>query len=192
MATQPNITPMSVEDYLKLDRESMDARYEFVDGYAYMLAGGTADHSTLGVNAASLLVALLRGSQCRVYNSDVKVFISKQRYLIPDVSVTCDPRDRGKIDIIHHPQLVIEVLSSSTEAYDRGRKFEFYRSCPTLQDYVLVGSQWKAVDVYRRASENLWTLYPYGPGDQIHLHSLDISISIEDLYENVFLTEEHM
>ena len=75
---------------------------------------------------------------------------------------------------------------------DRGRKFEFYRSCPTLQDYVLIGSQWKAVDVYRRASENLWTLYPYDLGDQIHLHSLDISISIEDFYENVFLTEEHM
>ncbi|GAC1633922.1 MAG: hypothetical protein NVS4B7_20800 [Ktedonobacteraceae bacterium] len=120
----------------------------------------------------------------------MKVSLSKQRYVIPDVSISCDPRDRGKVDIIHYPHLILEVLSPSTEAYDRGRKFELYRTLPTLQEYVLVNSQWQAVDVYRRASEKLWTLYPYDPGDQIRLHSLDISLSIDDLYENVILTEQ--
>ncbi len=112
--------------------------------------------------------------------------------IIPDVSISCDPRDRGKTDTLHYPSVIMEVLSPSTEAYDRGRKFEFYRTCPTLQEYVLISSQWQALDVYRRASEKLWTLYPYGPGDQITLHSLDISLSLDNLYENVILTEDNV
>ncbi len=80
MAVQPHHTRMSVEDYLTLDHESTEARYEFIDGHAYMLEGGTADHSTLGVNAVSLLNGLLRGGPCRVYNSDMKVRLSQQGY----------------------------------------------------------------------------------------------------------------
>src|SRR5438270_12732091 len=83
-------TWMSVEDYLALDRDSVDARYEFIDGYATMMSGGTLDHSTISINALSLLHSLLRGNSCRVYNSDARVRLFETRYVYPDVSVSCD------------------------------------------------------------------------------------------------------
>ena len=121
MVAEPDRLMMSVEDYLTLDRSSVEARYEFVDGYVYMLAGGTADHSTISIN----LTSLLRSSPCRIYNSDLKVRLSQRRFVYPDASVSCDQRDRGSSDTVQFPHLIVEVLSSSTEAYDRGRKFAY-------------------------------------------------------------------
>ncbi len=186
MATQPVYTRMSVEEYLALDHESRDVRYEFIDGLVYMLAGGTANHSTLAINAGSLLRVLLRGSACRVYSSDMKICIAEQRYVYPDLSVSCDPRDRGTVTVLQYPRVIVEVLSQSTEAFDRGQKFELYRTCPSLQEYILIDSKRCAVDMYRRASEKLWTLYPYSTGEQIQLYSLDKSLSVDEVYENVF------
>jgi Uma2 family endonuclease len=84
----------------------------------------------------------------------------------------------------------VEVLSSSTEAYDRGRKFAYYRACPMVQEYVLVDTQRQAVEVYRRKTDTLWTLHPFGPGDQVELASLNLSFPIAALYENVALPED--
>ena len=123
MVTQPHRTPMSVEDYLALDRNSVDARYEYIDGYAYMMSGGTLNHSTISINVTSLLRNLLRDGACRIYNSDARVRISAARYVYPDATVSCDERDRGTGDTIYFPRLIVEVLSPSTEAYDRGQKF---------------------------------------------------------------------
>ncbi len=190
MVAEPDRLMMSVEDYLTLDRSSVEVRYEYVDGYVYMLAGGTADHSTISINLTSLLHSLLRSSHCRVYNSDLKVRLSQKRYVYPDASVSCDQRDRGSSDTVQFPRLIVEVLSSSTEAYDRGRKFAYYRACPTIQEYVLIDTQRQAVEVYRRQSDTLWTLHPFGPGDLVDLASLSLSFSIAALYENVELQED--
>jgi len=190
MVAQPHRVLMSIEDYLALDRESHDVRYEFIDGYAYMMLGGTLNHSTISINVTSLLRSLLRGNSCRVYNSDARVRLFESRYVYPDASVSCDERDRGTGDMISSPRTVVEVLSPSTEAYDRGRKFVYYRSCPTIEEYVLVDTQRQAVDVYRRATETLWTLHLFGPGDQLELASLNISFPMAALYENVTLPED--
>jgi Uma2 family endonuclease len=190
MVAQPHRVLMSVKDYLALDRESHDVRYEFIDGYAYMMSGGTLNHSTISINVTSLLRSLLRGNSCRVYNSDARVRLFESRYVYPDASVSCDERDRGTGDMISSPRTVVEVLSPSTEAYDRGRKFVYYRSCPTIEEYVLVDTQRQAVDVYRRATETLWTLHLFGPGDQLELASLNISFPMAALYENVTLPED--
>ena len=190
MVAEPERLMMSVEDYLTLDRSSTGARYEYIDGYVYMLAGGTADHSSTSINLTSLLHSLLRNSHCRVYNSGLKVRLSHTRYVYPDASVSCDQRDRGSIDTVQFPRLVVEVLSSSTEAYDRGRKFAFYRACPTVQEYVLIDTQHQAVEVYRRQSDTLWTLHPFGPGDQVELASLSLSFPIAVLYEGIDLQED--
>ena len=99
MVAEPDRLMMSVEDYLTLDRTSVEVRYEYIDGYVYMLAGGTADHSTISINLTSLLHSLLRSSPCRVYNSDVKVQLTETRYVYPDVSVGCDERDRLNDDV---------------------------------------------------------------------------------------------
>ena len=190
MAVDPHRSLMSVEEYLMLDRDSLDVRYEFIDGHVYMLAGGSADHSTICINMTSLLHSLLRGSPCRVYNSDMRVRLSETRYVYPDASVSCDSRDRGRIESMQYPRLVVEVLSPSTEASDRGRKFGYYRGCPTIEEYVMVDAQRQGVEVYRRASENLWTLHPFVPDDQIELRSLGISFPISAVYENIELPND--
>src|ERR1700694_626221 len=187
MVAQPHRVLMSVKDYLALDRESHDVRYEFIDGYAYMMSGGTLNHSTISINVTSLLRSLLRGNSYRVYNSDARVRLFESRYVYPDASISCDERDRGTGDMISSPRTVVEVLSPSTDVYDRGRKFVYYRSCPTIEEYVLVDTQRQAVDVYRRATETLWTLHLFGPGDQMELASLNISFPMAALYENVTL-----
>ena len=192
MAANPHRLFMSVEEYLELDRKSLDARYEYIDGIVTMLAGGTTNHSRISVNVTSLLQAALRGSSCEVFNSDLRVSISGTRYLLPDASVSCDPEDlTGENDIIYSPRMIIEVLSPSTEATDRGKKFRYYQSCPSIQEYVLISTQEQAVDVYRRASDKLWTLHPFGPGDKMELKSINVSIPLGALYENVMLPEEN-
>ncbi len=191
MAANPNHVLMSVEEYLELDRNSLDARYEFFDGVVTMLAGGTTKHSRICVNTVSQLHAALRGKSCQVFNSDLRVSISRTRYVFPDASVSCDPHDlENEGDIIYYPCVIIEVLSPSTEAFDRGKKFTYYRSCPTIREYVLISTQEQGVDVYRRATDNLWTLHPFGPGEVVTLKSINVKIPIDALYENVTFPED--
>lgn len=116
---------MSVEEYLQLDRSSLETRYEYIDGYVTMLAGETLDHATIGANIISILRCSLRGTSCRVFTSDVRVRISRTRFVYPDASVSCDERDRGQSDIVQSPRLVVEVLSPSTEGYIVGENLAF-------------------------------------------------------------------
>jgi len=181
---------MSVEDYLALERTSIEIRYEFIDGQVYMLAGGTINHSIISANIIRELGTLLRGKPCRVHTSDMKVQVSKKRYLYPDVSVSCDNREQGTAETLRNPCLIVEVLSRSTEARDRGEKFACYRECPTVQEYVMVNTQQPAVEVFRRVSGNFWTLHIFGPGDMVDLVSLNVSFPVTAVYENTDLLEE--
>ncbi|HXX79854.1 MAG TPA: Uma2 family endonuclease [Ktedonobacteraceae bacterium] len=187
MVADPHRLFMSVEEYLALDSSSPDARYEFIDGIVTMLAGGTINHSRISVNLIVALDGLLRGKSCMVCNSDMRLEISATRYVYPDISVSCDPRDQeqGDRDSIQYPCIVFEVLSASTEAYDRGRKFDYYRACPTLREYVLVDTQQQAIDLYRRQTENLWTFHPFRSGDEVELKSINVHFPIDSVYQNV-------
>src|SRR5947209_13913536 len=192
MAADAHRLFMSVEEYLELDRNSLDTRYEYIDGVVTLLAGGTTNHSRICVNVVSLLQRALRGSPCEVFNSDLRVSISSMRYVLPDASVSCVAGDlEGENDTISSPCVIVEVLSPSTEATDRGKKFRYYQSCLSIQEYVLISTQEQAVDVYRRISDNLWTLHPFGPGDEVKLKSIDVSIPLEALYENVTVPREN-
>jgi Uma2 family endonuclease len=190
MVAERHRSLMSVEEYLTIDRNSLEARYEFIDGYAYLLAGGTANHSAISFNMMSAIHSRLGDSPCRIYNSDMRVRLSETRFVYPDAIVSCDARDRGQVDTIEYPRLAIEVLSPSTEAYDRGRKFGYYRACPTMQEYVLVDTQRQAIEVYRRETDTLWTLHPFGPGDAVELASLGIQFPIADAYGDVVFPDE--
>ncbi len=187
----PHHPLMTVEDYFELDRTSTETRYEYIDGYVRMPAGGTANHATIGVNVTSTLRRLLRGSPCRVYNSDLRVRISETRYVYPDASVSCDERDRGQSDMVRSPRLIVEVLSPGTEAYDRGRKFAYYRERPTIQEYVLIDTQRQAVEVFRREKNSFWTFHAFGPGDEVELVSVHVRVSVDDIYEDVIVPPEH-
>ncbi len=180
---------MSVEDYLTLDKSSKDARYEYLDGGIRMLAGGSPDHSIIIANLTTMIKVPLRGRQCRVYNSDVQLKLSEKRYVFPDITVSCDERDRNQKETIRYPRVVVEVLSPTTEATDRGKKAAYYRACPTIQEYVMVDSEEVFIEVHRREGE-IWTINTFEPGKIITLESLGIQFPIEDAYEGTSLAYE--
>src|ERR1700692_2888003 len=146
-----------------MDRAA-EFRSEFVDGEMIAMSGGAMRHAQLQANVIGELFAALRGSNCRVYSSDFRVRVSKTRmYAYPDVSVVCgkpvlaDERQ----DILLNPVVIFEVLSPFTEKYDRGVKFQHYRSVDSLKDYVLVDQDRVRVEYYTRQATDTWTLHDY-------------------------------
>ncbi len=190
MTALPRRSTMSVEEYLQLDRSSIDTRYEYIDGHVIMMAGGTLDHATISANIIGALRNLLRGSPCRVFTTDARVRLSETRYVYPDVSVSCDTQDRGRVDIVQFPRLAVEVLSPSTEATDRGRKLAYYRQCPTVQEYMLVNYQYPSVELYRREKNTLWTYHVFEVDDEIELASLGVRFPVTAVYEDVVFPPE--
>jgi Uma2 family endonuclease len=180
---------MDVEDYLLLNKSSKNIRYEYLDGEIRMLAGGSPDHSIIIANLTATIKGPLRGSQCRVYNSDVQLQLSEKRYVYPDITVSCDERDQNQKETIHYPRLVVEVLSPTTESTDRGKKAIYYRAYPTIQEYMMVDSEEVLVEVHRREEER-WTINTFEAGDTIVLASLSIQFPIEEAYEGTSLTYE--
>lgn len=180
---------MDVEDYLILDRNSKNACYEYLDGDVRMLAGGSPDHSIIIANLTGAIKGPLKGSQCRVYNSDVRLQLSEKRYVHPDVVVSCDPRDRNQKDVIRYPGVVIEVLSPTTEAIDRGKKAIYYRASSTVEEYMMVASEEMLVEIHRREDEK-WIIYTFEAGDFVLLKSLNIQFSVADVYEGTSLMDE--
>ena len=154
-----------------------------------MLAGGSPDHSIIIANLTATIKGPLRGSQCRVYNSDVQLQLSKTRYVYPDITVSCDQRDQNQKETIHYPRVIVEVLSPTTEATDRGKKATYSRACPSIQEYMMVDSQEVLVEVHRREGER-WTINTFETGDTIMLESLGIQFPIEEAYEGTSLMYE--
>jgi Uma2 family endonuclease len=177
---------IDVKDYLALDEKASSVRYEYVDGHLRMLAGGSPDHSIIATNIASILHNALRKTPCTVYNSDIRFKLSEHHYVHPDVTVGCDERDRGKMDSIQYPRLIVEVLSPGTESVDKGEKLEAYLDYPSIEEYILVGSRKQMVEVYQR-DEDTWVSRRYKPGSSIHLKSIDVLIPFEDIYEKTSL-----
>ena len=192
MVAQPSQQRMSVDEWRALERASHDVKHEYIDGRVYAMSGGSLNHSRIGINACFALenALLAAGKRCYVYNSDAAARISSKRYTYPDASVTCNEQDQptGKKEI-QFPRLIVEVLSESTEAYDRGKKFGYYQACPHVQEYVLIDTEYQAIEVFRRTSQ-LWTYQAYGSGDEIALTSLDIQVSFAAFYRNSGVPEE--
>lgn len=180
----------SLEEYFQLEQESAEVRYEYIDGQIRMLAGGTPDHAKIAANFIGVLFGLLADTPCSIYTGDVRVSLSSERYVHPDVSVSCEERDQDQKEIIKYPCLVVEVLSPSTEAYDRGRKLALYRECPTVQEYVLVETQFMSLEIFRREKNNLWTYHAFGPDDIVKLTSIDVRFPLKSIYRHVTLPEK--
>jgi Uma2 family endonuclease len=173
------------EEYFAWEEQQLE-RHELIDGHVYAMSGGTQNHSAIKLNIGSLIQAHLRGSKCSVFDSDLKVnILNSTNYTYPDLSVTCDDRDRENAIYISYPCLIVEVLSSSTEAYDRGKKFEKYRRNPNLIDYVLVSSEEVAIDIYHKNDAGQWMFLSYRSGDLVELKSIDLSLPIEQFYEEI-------
>jgi Uma2 family endonuclease len=193
MVAQREPQHMTIDEWRELERTSYDIKHEYIDGQVYAMSGGSLAHGRIGSNAVRTLEDALAtaGKPCDVYNSDVAVRLSPRRYTYPDATVTCDERDQSAPDKtdVQAPCVIVEVLSDSTEAYDRGRKFSLYRACPTVQEYVLVATKYQSVEVYRRTPQG-WAIYQsYGPGDEIELTSLGVRFPLVALYKNAGVLE---
>lgn len=187
MTISPNYAYISPEDYLAGERIS-PIKHEYIRGEVYAMAGASKAHVTIAGNLFAILRNHLRGRGCIPYMADMKVRIEAANiYYYPDVTVTCDQRDNSSSDedFIRYPRLVVEVLSATTAAFDRGDKFADYRTIDTLEEYVLINQQRISVECFRRNPEGLWVLYPYSQGDEIHIASVDFHCPIEVLYEDV-------
>lgn len=178
------------EEYFAWEELQLE-KHELIDGRVYAMTGGTRNHSDIAGNFLLRIKPHLRGSGCKTYNSDCRVNILNTRnYTYPDLSVTCDPRDNSSPQYITYPCLIVEVLSDSTEAYDRGKKFDKYRRNPNLIDYVLVSSDEMAIDIYHKNDAGDWLILSYRAGDSVELKSIGLSLAIEQLYEEIVFEQQ--
>jgi Uma2 family endonuclease len=185
IAVRNNDRYFTPEEYFAWEEQQLE-KHELIDGRVYAMSGGTQNHSAIAINFLLLITPHLRGRNCNVFNSDLKVnILNSSNYTYPDLSVTCDDRDRENPIYITYPCLIVEVLSSSTEAYDRGKKFEKYRRNPSLIDYVLVSSEEMAIDIYHKNDAGEWLILSYRSGDLVDLKSIDLSLPIEQFYESI-------
>jgi Uma2 family endonuclease len=178
----PRFTPKEYFDW----EEQQQIRHEYIDGEVYAMTGGTVNHSQISSNFNRLLGNHLRGSGCKTLNSDARVnIVGSTDYVYPDVSVTCDRRDLTTAQYITYPCLIAEVLSPSTEAYDRGDKFFMYRRSASLQDYVLISAHKIAIDIFHKDVGGKWDITNYRADDSIELRSIELTFPIAEIYEGI-------
>jgi Uma2 family endonuclease len=189
---------MSPQEYLAWEAQQ-DTKHEYEHGEIIAMTGGSIPHSQIPVNLSTLINLHLRGKGCKVLVSDAKVAIpNKGVYYYPDISITCDDRDRQARDFIQYPCLIAEVLSPSTESRDRGQKFRNYRRIETLQEYLLIDCDRPSLEIYRRNQSNNWELIHIfneqlnfdTANPEVYLASVDLKFPLSELYANIeFLPE---
>lgn len=185
MSTLPRYH-LSPEEYLAIERKA-EFKSEYVDGVAYAMAGGSERHNLVAANLIITIGVQLRNRPCRVYPSDLKVGIpNSKRFFYPDVSVVCGETQFAddERDIILNPILIVEVLSDSTAAYDRGKKFLSYQQINSLQEYLLVSQDEFLLEDYVRQGNDTW-LYTkvMGLDGSLLSPSIECELALKDIYD---------
>lgn len=178
---------MSFADYIAREKTS-EVKHQFLDGEVFAMAGGTLEHAQLAANIIGGLTSRLHGGPCRVFTSDARIRVSATGLTTyPDVSVICGPIERDPEDpnTATNPKLIVEVLSESTEAFDRGKKFEHYRKIPSLVAYLLVSQDEPLIEVYTRNDDGTWTLAEARPPGEVRLEALGCRLSVAEIYAGV-------
>ena len=176
---------MTDVEFLAWD-ETQTVKHEFVRGQVFAMAGGQDRNDTVAGNLYVALRLHLRGSPCRVYSGDVKLRVeAADCFFYPDLMVTCSAADLADRLIKREPVLVVEVLSPSTAAFDRGDKFADYRQLPTLAEYLLVDVDRQRCDLYRKGADGLWVLHPSDPADAVRLDSIALTVSAAELWADL-------
>lgn len=175
----------SYADYLAFERTAL-TKHEYVAGMVLAMAGGSPEHARLAGSLARLLGNAIEGRPCAVFSSDLRVRISAtDRSTYPDLTVVCGRRETAPDDhdAIVNPTILVEILSDSTEADDRGEKFAHYRRLASLQEYVLVAQKAQRIEVYRREGDR-WVLSEHGPGTVVELSSIGATIPVDEVYRD--------
>ncbi len=190
MSLQPK-PQLTFEEWLEGERASLEGRSEYVGGEAFAMTGASAEHNAIVVNIASELRAQMKGRPCQVYANDMKVRVRPAdagKY--PDLIALCGERQfqDGRRDLLLNPSLIVEVLSDSTEAYDRGKKFAIYRQIPSLREYLLVSQHQIQVELFSRGDDGRWTLSDFSAlTDTVALTSVGCTLSLAEVYDKVEL-----
>jgi Uma2 family endonuclease len=177
---------MTASEYLAWEREQVE-RHEFYRGEVFAMSGGSLRHSALAAAITGDLRAAARGSHCRVHSSDRRVVVSPgEHYVYPDVTLVCGPHElaEGTRDVLTNPCVIIEVLSRSTEAYDRGDKWAAYRRLPSLCEYVLVSQTLPRIEIFRREGDG-WHYEVIEAGERLILAG-QFELEVDVIYEGIF------
>jgi len=188
MAIPETVRRLTEAEYLAIERAA-DFKSEFFDGEMFAMAGGTPMHSLIATNLASEVRGKLKGGPCVPFNSDLRLkILATGLHTYPDLSVVCGPLEFAgdEEDVIVNPTLLAEVLSDSTEAYDRGKKFEHYRQLPALKEYLLVSQKEPRIEQFLREGSGEWRWREAaGLEAQLELPSLQITIALAEVFAQV-------
>ena len=175
---------LTLEDYLRWENEQPE-RHEFHRGEIFAMVGARRVHGRVVSNLNRALGEALRGSPCQVFVEGMKVQPADDTVLYPDVFVTCDPEDLRTEMIFRAPTLVIEVLSPSTQAYDRSLKFALYRQLASLKEYALVDPDTRRLEIFRPGSDGLWDLHDVSGRDIVPFASVGVEVPSAEIFEGI-------
>lgn len=173
------------QDYFAWEPEQ-PVKHEYVAGEVFAQAGARQNHVVVALNIAGALRQRLRGTPCRAYISDMQLEVAQaDAVFYPDVMVSCHPEDLTAERVLHHPRVIVEVLSDSTVAYDRGGKFAAYRMLESLQEYVLIDPERRSLEIFRRLPSNDWLLATGDSARALVLAALEMEIGFDEVFEDV-------
>ncbi len=186
-----SVGPRTVEEFLALDRETLDQKYEFRNGQMVAMSGGSNNHTLIIMNLSGILYAHLRKNPCAAF-SEGTLKIEDECYML-DIMVTCNDQDlTGNKTYLEHPKLVMEVLSPTTDKYDRTDKTWIYTQCRSIQEYILI--EWDMMTVQRMTRKGTgesdwfqWIDRRYYQGESVELETIGLTIPVDDIYEKVTL-----
>jgi Uma2 family endonuclease len=182
---------MTEAEYLEFERAS-ETKHEFYNGEVFAMAGATVEHNLIFMATSNLLYNQLRGKPCRAFPSDQRIRVATGLYTYPDLSVVCGETKLAPnaFDTIVNPIVLIEILSKSSEAYDRGDKFQHYREIDTLQTYILISQTKPRIEGYTKGADGKWTLTDaVGLEAMLEIPSINCTLALADVYENVIFTK---
>lgn len=190
MAVQPK-PAYTFDDWLEAERDALDSRAEYVRGEVFAMTGASEAHNLIVVNTIAALHPQMKGRPCRVYSSDLKLRVdAADAGLYPDLMALCGEREfyGDRRDVIRNPDLIVEVLSDSTEAYTRGDKFAIYRQIPSLKECLLISQHQVRAELFIRQLDNRWLLSDFGGlGDTVPLESIGCTLALAEVYDKVDL-----
>ena len=180
---------MTPEEYLAFERASLEIKHEFYDGKLFAMVGASRHHNRINVNLTAKLHSKLETDNfdCEVFSNDMRVKISEEKYTYPDLVITCGDAEfeDNELDTLTNPVVIIEILSDSTERFDRTKKFFYYRKIPTLQEYILVSQHECWIEKYTRQND-IWSYQSYEGLDQtLTIVSADCELPLSEIYLNV-------
>ena len=192
MTAQPqDKNKMTPGEYLALERNSLDIKYEFFDGEAFAMVGAGKNHNRINVNLTVELGGKFKAdkSSCNLFSNDMRVKIA-ENYVYPDIVIYCGDAEfeDNEFDTLTNPVIIMEILSESTEAFDRGKKFAYYRKIPTLQEYILISQTEYHVEQYIRSDDSKWEYRSYeGAGQILKMESVQCELPLSEIYWDIKL-----